>query len=148
MARLLTAALVGLLLCTTSSNAQNAALPIVYVLSTGGTIAGQGSSATDLSNYKSGSLLGEALVNAVPQIKQVADVRVEQIVNVNSSDITLDNWLTLARRIQKIMGSFNGSSFTNYATNREGVVKGSVLTIDTAGMKRPVLNVDTEDMLG
>ena len=27
-------------------------------------------------------------------------------------------------------------------------LKGSVLTIDTAGMKRPVLNVDTEDMLG
>ncbi len=76
---------------------------MVYVLSTGGTIAGQGSSATDLSNYKSGSLLGEQLVNAVPQIKQIADVRVEQIVNVNSSDITLDNWLTLARRIQKII---------------------------------------------
>lgn len=106
MARLLATALVALLLSTGSSTAQpaaNAALPIVYVLSTGGTIAGQGSSATDLSNYKSGSLLGEALVNAVPQIKQIADVRVEQIVNVNSSDITLDNWLTLARRIQKII---------------------------------------------
>lgn len=104
MARLLAAAVVALLLCTTSSLAQPAAsLPVVYVLSTGGTIAGQGSSATDLSNYKSGSLLGEALVNAVPQIKQIADVRVEQIVNVSSSDITLDNWLTLAKRIQKII---------------------------------------------
>jgi L-asparaginase type II len=77
-------------------------LPIVWVLSTGGTIAGQGASATDLSNYKSGTLLGEELVRAVPQIKQIADVKVEQSVNVSSSDITLDNWLTIANRINTI----------------------------------------------
>ena len=77
-------------------------LPIVWVLSTGGTISGAGTSATDLSNYKSGSLLGEELVNAVPQIKEVANVKVEQVVNVGSPDITLENWLTLANRINKI----------------------------------------------
>jgi L-asparaginase len=77
--------------------------PIVYVLSTGGTIAGSGSSSTDLSNYKPGAILGEQLVKAVPQIAQLADVRVEQIVNVNSSDITLGDWLTLAKRIQAII---------------------------------------------
>src|SRR5690349_20470834 len=77
--------------------------PIVYVLSTGGTIAGAGSSSTDLSNYKPGSILGEQLVKAVPQIAQIADVRVEQIVNVNSSDITIENWLTLAKRINAII---------------------------------------------
>ena len=80
-----------------------AAKPIAYVLSTGGTIAGSGSSSTDLSNYKSGSILGEQLVKSVPQISQIADVRVEQIVNVNSSDITIENWLTLARRINAII---------------------------------------------
>jgi len=79
------------------------AKPIVYVLSTGGTIAGAGSSSTDLSNYKPGAILGEQLVKAVPQIAQIADVRVEQIVNVNSSDITIENWLTLAKRIQSII---------------------------------------------
>lgn len=79
------------------------AKPIVYVLSTGGTIAGSGSSATDLSNYKPGSILGEQLVKAVPQIAQIADVRVEQIVNVRSSDITIANWLTLNKRIHEIL---------------------------------------------
>ena len=79
------------------------AKPIVYVLSTGGTIAGSGSSSTDLSNYKPGAILGEQLVKAVPQIAQIADVRVEQIVNVRSSDITIENWLTLARRIHAIL---------------------------------------------
>ena len=79
------------------------ALPRVWVLSTGGTIAGTGSSPTDLSNYKAGTLLGQALVDAVPQIKQIADVTVEQIANVNSSDITLDIWLRLAQRINRLM---------------------------------------------
>ena len=79
------------------------AKPIVYVLSTGGTIAGSGSSSTDLSNYKPGAILGEQLVKAVPQIAQIADVRVEQIVNVNSSDITIENWLTLSKRITAII---------------------------------------------
>ena len=90
------------LLIAVSSRAQTAK-PIVYVLSLGGTIAGSGSSSTDLSNYKPGAILGEQLVNAVPQISQISDVRVEQIVNVNSSDITIENWLTLAKRINAII---------------------------------------------
>jgi L-asparaginase len=79
--------------------------PAVWVLSTGGTIAGQGSSTTDLSNYKPGSILGEQLVKAVPQIAEIADVRVEQVVNIPSHDLTLDNWLTLAKRIHGIIAS-------------------------------------------
>lgn len=39
----------------------------------------------------------------MPQIAQIADVRVEQIVNVNSSDISIENWLTLSKRIQEII---------------------------------------------
>jgi L-asparaginase len=81
------------------------ALPLVYVLSTGGTISGKGGSSTSLAEYKSGSLLGEELVAAVPEIKQVARVKVEQIANVSSTDITLDHWLTLARRINTIFSA-------------------------------------------
>jgi L-asparaginase len=77
--------------------------PVVWVLSTGGTIAGQSASSTDLSNYKPGSILGEQLVKAVPQISEIADVRVEQIVNIPSHDITIANWLTLAKRIQRVV---------------------------------------------
>jgi L-asparaginase len=97
-------AALALFACVAPASAQGVSreLPLVWVLSTGGTIAGQGSSATDFSNYKSGALLGEQLVNAVPQIKQVATVKVDQIANVSSSDLTLDHWLTLANRINKI----------------------------------------------
>jgi L-asparaginase len=101
MKRILAVAI--LTLVAGSTGAARQVKPIVYVLSTGGTIAGQGSSSTDLSNYKPGAILGEQLVKAVPQIAQIADVRVEQIVNVRSSDLTVDNWLTLAKRIAAII---------------------------------------------
>lgn len=77
-------------------------LPLVWVLSTGGTIAGQGASSTSLTDYKPGSLLGDQLVAGVPEIKQVARVKVEQIANVGSSDITIEHWLALANRTNMI----------------------------------------------
>ena len=93
----------GHLTVTLSASAQTrAGLPVVWVLSTGGTIAGSGASSTSLSEYKSGTILGEELVKSVPEIKQYAVVKVEQLFNVSSSDLTLANWLTLAKRINAI----------------------------------------------
>ena len=87
------------LLNSTSITAQTSKpeLPVVWVLSTGGTITGQGSSSTDLSNYKPGSILGEDLVKAVPEIKRVADVRVEQIA---STALSPDGPLNLLNAIR------------------------------------------------
>jgi L-asparaginase type II len=90
--------------CATSCAAQaiQKSLPIVWVLSTGGTISGRGASPTALAECKTGSLLGRELVAGVPEIAQYADVKVEQLLNISSPDITLDNWLTIARRINRI----------------------------------------------
>ena len=109
LARALLAALIACGLASSSfAQANGSALPRVWVLSTGGTIAGSGGSESDLSNYKAGTITGEQLVNAVPQIKDVANVRVEQIVNVPSNNITLENWLTLANRINQIFATDAG----------------------------------------
>ena len=89
------------------SLAADAAKPLVWVFSTGGTISGTGSSPTDFSNYKSGSILGEELIKGVPQIADIATIKVEQVVNVSSPDITLDNWLTMARRINEVLADPN-----------------------------------------
>lgn len=80
-------------------------LPRVVVLSTGGTIAGRGNSSTSLSEYKAGEVLGEQLVEAVPEIRQYAEVRVEQIVNIGSTNLGISHWLQLARRIDEIFTS-------------------------------------------
>ena len=77
-------------------------LPLVFVLSTGGTIAGAGASPTNVAEYKGGTFLGEELVNAVPEIKQFANVKVQQIINVRSPDVKLENLRTLANGINKI----------------------------------------------
>ena len=79
-----------------------AELPLVVVLSTGGTIAGRGGSTTSLTEYKSGSILGSELVDAVPEIKSYARVRVEQIANIGSTNMNPGVWLKLAARINAI----------------------------------------------
>ena len=53
-------------------------------------------------DYRSGGVLGEDVVKEVPQICQFATVKVEQIVNVGSPDITTKNWLTIAHRLSAI----------------------------------------------
>lgn len=77
-------------------------LPQVVVLSTGGTIAGRGASTMSLSEYKAGTLLGTELVEAVPEVKQFTQVRVEQVCNVASPDISIEIWRKLAERINAI----------------------------------------------
>ena len=104
--RRLKLALLGVLICTSHGTAwaqsAQATLPWVVVLSTGGTIAGRGGSSTSLTEYKSGSILGSELVDAVPEIKQHARVRVEQIANLGSTNISTAIWLKLAARINAI----------------------------------------------
>lgn len=99
----LCASAVGVTPCP-AQQAADPDLPVVWVLATGGTIAGVGASTTSLTNYQSGALLGEALVAAVPEIRQVARVKVEQIANVSSQDFTVAHWLRLAKRINEIFG--------------------------------------------
>ena len=55
-------------------------LPKVYILATGGTIAGSGSSATK-SNYTAGLVAIGTLLDAVPAIKEVADIVCDSIHN-------------------------------------------------------------------
>jgi L-asparaginase/Glu-tRNA(Gln) amidotransferase subunit D len=88
-----------------AQQASNKELPLVWVLSTGGTIAGTGASSTNLAEYKGGTILGEDLVKAVPEIKQFANVKVQQIINIRSPDVKLENLLTLANGINGIFAT-------------------------------------------
>ncbi len=101
----LVAAVLGAWLVAGSARAQDSAirpLPVVWVLATGGTISGGGSSPTNLTQYRAGTFSGDELVAAVPALADHAEIRVEQIANVGSPNITFDDWLTLARRIDEI----------------------------------------------
>jgi L-asparaginase len=91
-----------------AQQAINKELPLVWVLSTGGTIAGTGASPTNVAEYKGGTVLGEDLVKAVPEIKQFANVKVQQIINIRSPDIKLENLRTLANSINGIFADDPG----------------------------------------
>jgi len=80
-------------------------LPLVKVLATGGTIA----------NTPSGRLHAGEVAEAIPQLKKIARLEVEEVMRVGSSAITVEQWLTLSRRINEILA-------------REPEVKGIVVT--------------------
>ncbi|UGS43584.1 L-asparaginase 2 [Pseudocitrobacter corydidari] len=88
------------------------ALPNVTILATGGTIAGGGDSATK-SNYTAGKVGVENLVNAVPQLKDIAVVKGEQVVNIGSQDMNDDVWLTLAKKINNDCAATDGFVITH-----------------------------------
>lgn len=78
------------------------AKPNVYILATGGTIAGTGVSSTQ-TNYHAGGVAIQTLIDAVPAMTDIANITGEQVVNIGSQDMTCDVWLTLANRINELL---------------------------------------------
>lgn len=76
--------------------------PNVYILATGGTIAGTGVSSTGTA-YSAGQVAIQTLIDAVPQIQEIAQVRGEQVVNIGSQDMSDEVWLRLADRINELV---------------------------------------------
>jgi len=77
-------------------------LPNVVILATGGTIAGAAATGTQ-AGYTSGAVTIDAMLAAVPGIKEIASVRGEQVSNVGSQDMTLDIMLRLAKRCNELL---------------------------------------------
>ncbi len=78
------------------------AMKNIVILATGGTIAGAGEQGKDIG-YKSGSIKAQTLIDAIPELKNVANICVEQFCNINSDDITSEIWIALAKRIQELL---------------------------------------------
>jgi L-asparaginase len=67
-------------------------LPHVHMLATGGTI----------SNRDGGRLTAEDLANSMPGLDKQVRLTYEQFANVASSQLTLEHWLSLSRRINEL----------------------------------------------
>ena len=74
----------------------------IVILATGGTIAGAGEQGKDIG-YKSGSIKAQTLIDAIPELKNVANICVEQFCNINSDDVTSEIWIALAKRIRELL---------------------------------------------
>lgn len=88
------------LLASRQTNAQK--LPNIHIIATGGTIAGTGSSATTTA-YTAGQVAISDLINAVPELKNIAHITGEQIVKIGSQDMTDDVWLKLAHYLNRLL---------------------------------------------
>src|SRR5258705_10778286 len=79
------------LLCATVASAQD--VPRVRLVATGGTI----------SNRTGGRLSAEELVKSMPGIERYAQAEFEQFSNLASSELTLDQWLSLSKRLNELL---------------------------------------------
>ena len=70
--------------------------PKVVILGTGGTIAGRAGSNTEMTGYQAGEIGIQTLINAVPEMLEVADVTGEQFCNIGSFDMIDDIDVTKA----------------------------------------------------
>lgn len=113
--------------------------PNVTILATGGTIAGSSKSSTDTTNYAAGSLSIQTLFDAVPNLKEVANVTGKQIANVDSNDITADILLTLSKTANTLLnGDQQGVVITHGTDTLEETAFFLSLTINN---KKPVVLV-------
>src|SRR5262245_32712812 len=85
------------------ADAKGPGLPNVMVLATGGTIAGTGASSTTTVGYTAATVGIETLLNAVPELKTVANVKGEQVFQIASENMNNDYWLKLAKRVNALL---------------------------------------------
>ncbi|MDR0771166.1 MAG: L-asparaginase 2 [Burkholderiales bacterium] len=88
--------------CVLGASAMAADLPNVRILATGGTIAGVSQSATQ-TQYTAAKVGVDLLIEAVPEMKKVANVAGEQVVKIGSQDMNDEVWLKLAKRVNELL---------------------------------------------
>lgn len=78
-------------------------LPNVKILATGGTIAGSAPSSTQMTGYQAGVIGIQTLIDAVPQMKEYANVSGEQVCKISSNNMTDAIWLQIADRVNVLL---------------------------------------------
>ena len=81
--------------------------PRVYLFGTGGTISFVGESRTDFANYSYGGrqLTIQEMLARVPEAESLAEVLPNQVINVGSTEVYPEHWITLANRINETFAS-------------------------------------------
>ncbi|AXA91442.1 type II asparaginase [Massilia sp. YMA4] len=87
----------------TAAQAQTTKLPNVTVLATGGTIAGTGATSTTTVGYTAATVGVQQLINAVPELAKIANVKGEQVFQIASESMTNEHWLTLGKRVNALL---------------------------------------------
>jgi L-asparaginase len=124
-------ALAGICMAPAIAWTQPVAKPNVFIAATGGTIAGAQAN-TEKHGYVAGSLGVDTLIAAVPQLKDIANVTGEQVMDIPSQDMDDAAWLKLARRLQALEQSagVTGIVVTHGTDTMEETALFVALTVD------------------
>ena len=115
MKRLFQVGMLGVMIALSSHSVLTSARKAnIVILATGGTIAGAAASGTQ-SGYTSGAVGIDTMVAAVPGIRDLAEIKGEQVANVGSQDMSFDIMLTVAKRLNEILlsNSVDGAVITH-----------------------------------
>ena len=137
--RILAALALALCVCLSA-----AAKPKIRIIATGGTIAGVSTTSAS-SAYTAGQVGIQTLLDAVPQILNLAEVDGEQLVNIGSQDMNDEVWLKLAKRINELLNKegYDGVVITHGTDTMEETAYFLNLTVKSdkpvvlAGSMRP-----------
>jgi L-asparaginase len=127
------------------------ALPKVVILATGGTISGY----DPVRSAYMPVATGEELVPAVPKLKEIAEIQLEQVTAINSADMTTDIWIQLANRLQRVLDDpgISGAVITHGTNTIEetayflDLVLTSSKPVVLVGAQRPALDLYSDGPL-
>ncbi len=104
----------------------------IVIIGTGGTIAGTGTPGK-VMGYKPGVLDVEAIIEGVQGIDALANITGEQMLSIASDDITAEDWLALAKRINELSQSaaIDGFVITHGTDTLEETAYFLTLTVKT-----------------
>ncbi len=77
--------------------------PLVFILSTGGTIASKPTSPTATTGYHETAFCARDLIDCIPGIREEFDLEAEEVFSVDSSVLEDSHLLTLAHKANKIL---------------------------------------------
>ena len=94
---------VALLVASPALAREAGKLANVMILAPGGTIAGTGETSTTTVGYTAATVGVQRLIDAVPELKKVANVKGEQVFQIASENMNNEYWLKLAKRVNELL---------------------------------------------
>lgn len=126
-------------------------LPQVKIFATGGTISGASASKVDTTKYKDGEYNVDALIGALPELKDIARVSGEQVVTISSEDADTPMLLKLSKSIKDALdGDVAGAVVTHGTDTLEETAFFLDLTVNSpkpvvvVGSMRPATAVSAD----
>ena len=89
-------------------------LPLISIIGTGGTIASR-------IDYRTGGVYASFSPNdiamQIPELREIANIKVEQIMNIMSEDMSPERWIEIARAVAKEINSGSKGIIVTHGTD-------------------------------